>query len=453
MLRAIASISLLRLTPSLVGLTLQSIKKASTVTPYRKVMTREKTGKALLHNVVSSPPKAPTDVAPTLFMKRAPRASRTAFTTISNLSMGAGTKRLVTNTIEPNNAAVNNRLVFCTVPPFFLNGAIELKNFDVTQQKSEWGPQSSYMIVRRQTLIFSLVFSFLNAESSDQIRLLATKFSNTRLHDKLDGRIGVKLMGRPKIGLSMLFCLGEPFDMMVKRLATVKTRYVEIVDDGFHTLNRGRVSKLAEAAKSYGLEYTLHSPFADINIASPSKPLLNAILKRLRQSIGWAGDLNANLWVLHPGLITGISMFYPGREWKQNIQSIQDLLKFAGDQGVNVGLETMPGKYGFIMKNTEDFARFYRESGLEMGIVLDTGHANLEGQLESYLKVFPGKIVHIHASDNFGETDQHLGIGYGRIDWKRFAETLKEIAYSKTLITESTEHVDESMQKLKQLFT
>jgi sugar phosphate isomerase/epimerase len=298
-----------------------------------------------------------------------------------------------------------------------------------------------------------MVLRFLNPLLSYQIRLLATKFSNISLHHKLDGRIGAELMGRPKIGLSMLFCLGEPFDTMIKRLATVKTRYVEIVDDGFHTLNRGRVSKLAEAAKCFGLEYTLHSPFADINIASPSKPLLNAILRRLRQSIGWASDLNARLWVLHPGLVTGISMFYPGMEWKQNIQSIQDLLKFAGDYGVNVGLETMPGRYGFIMKNTEDFLRFYRESGLEMGIVLDTGHANLEGQIESYLRAFPSKIVHIHASDNLGETDQHLGIGYGRIDWKRFAETLKEIAYSKTLITESTEHVDESMQKLEQLVT
>jgi hypothetical protein len=87
---------------------------------------------------VSSPPTTPTDVAPILFMKRAPRASRTAFTTISSLSIGDGTKRLVTNIIEPNSAAVNNRLVFCNVPPFSLNGAPGLKNFDVTHQKSEW---------------------------------------------------------------------------------------------------------------------------------------------------------------------------------------------------------------------------------------------------------------------------------------------------------------------------
>jgi sugar phosphate isomerase/epimerase len=59
--------------------------------------------------------------------------------------------------------------------------------------------------------------------------------------------------------------------------------------------------------------------------------------------------------------------------------------------------------------------------------------------------------VHIHASDNMGELDQHLGIGYGKINWQQLAQTLREIAYDKTVIVESVEHVDESLQKLTQL--
>jgi len=50
-----------------------------------------------------------------------------------------------------------------------------------------------------------------------------------------------------------------------------------------------------------------------------------------------------------------------------------------------------------------------------------------------------------------GENDQHLGVGYGKINWQRFAETLREIAYDKTVMVESTEHVEESLQKLKKL--
>ena len=83
-------------------------------------------------------------------------------------------------------------------------------------------------------------------------------------------------MSNAKVGVSMLYCLGEPFNRMVKRLGSMNTRYIEILDDGTHDLDKKRIALLREAAKSYNLTYSLHAPFADINIASPVKPLLNA---------------------------------------------------------------------------------------------------------------------------------------------------------------------------------
>ena len=95
-------------------------------------------------------------------------------------------------------------------------------------------------------------------------------------------------MSKAKVGVSMLYCLGEPFNRMVKRLGTMNTRYIEILDDGTHELDKKRVATLKEAAKSYNLEYSLHAPFADINIASPSKAMLDASMKRLKQSMAYA---------------------------------------------------------------------------------------------------------------------------------------------------------------------
>jgi sugar phosphate isomerase/epimerase len=259
-------------------------------------------------------------------------------------------------------------------------------------------------------------------------------------------------MPKPIIGLSMLYCLAEPFSKMVKRLATVRTPYVEIVDEGLHTLSKERVAALKEIADSKALKYTIHAPFADINIASPSNSILNAALRRLEESIASANALDAKLWVFHPGSQTGVSMFYPGKEWIQNNESIRALHKTAEDYGVNIAFENLPQKYGFIMKSPEEFSKFYKETKLnDIGIVLDVGHANLEGHTEDFLRKLPDKIVEIHVSDNTGENDQHLGLGYGKIDWTRFAQTLKDIDYDKTLIIESVERVQESVQKLKQL--
>lgn len=258
-------------------------------------------------------------------------------------------------------------------------------------------------------------------------------------------------MTKPKVGVSMLYSLGEPFNRMVKHLKNIGTSYIEIVDDGAHELTSKRIKTLKETAKSYNLTYSLHAPFADVNIASPIKSLLNASIKRVKQSIEHANDLGAKLLVFHPGALTGISQFYPGAQWKQNIASIQEIYATAEDYGVNVAIENLPGKYWFLMNSPEQFAKFYRETNLPLGIVMDLGHAHLEGLIKPFFNQLADKIVHIHASDNDGTDDQHNGVGDGNIDYTWLSETLKKIRYDKSVIVESTKKVSESIAKLRQL--
>jgi len=77
-------------------------------------------------------------------------------------------------------------------------------------------------------------------------------------------------MSTIKIGLSMLFCLSEPFTSLLSRLENVNVHYVELLDEGLHTLNGKRVKKLRKIAEAHNIEFMVHSPFADINIATPS---------------------------------------------------------------------------------------------------------------------------------------------------------------------------------------
>jgi len=258
-------------------------------------------------------------------------------------------------------------------------------------------------------------------------------------------------MSKAKIGVSMLYCLGEPFKRMVKRLGTMNTKYIEILDDGTHDLDKQRITLLKEAAKSYNLTYSLHAPFADINIASPVKPLLNASLKRLTQSLANANAIDAKMWVFHPGQRTGIGQFYPGADFKQMCQSIEQLYAKAEEYGMNIALENLPAKYWFLMNTPEEFQKMYKETNLPIGITLDLGHANLEGQIQPFFNQLADKIVHIHASNNDGSEDQHFGVEDGNIDYNWLAETLEKIGYDKSVIVESMHKVPESIQKLKHL--
>lgn len=259
-------------------------------------------------------------------------------------------------------------------------------------------------------------------------------------------------LSRVEIGLSMLFLLGEPFSSLMKSLREVDARYVEIADEGLHMLNSRRTKALKRVARSLGLELTLHAPFADINIASPSPSFRRAVLKRLEKSISCARQLDCQLWVFHPGLQTGVSPFYPGLDWRLNLDSIRTLLRVARKYEVKIAVENVPEPHPFLMKSVQDFSRFYKELGKDIGLVFDIGHANLNRQIHDFITRFSDKIVHMHASDNNGTIDSHLGIVYGTIDWTGVARAIKGINYDGVIIVESVKNVGESVQNLRKLF-
>jgi sugar phosphate isomerase/epimerase len=217
-------------------------------------------------------------------------------------------------------------------------------------------------------------------------------------------------------------------------------------------LNLKRVNALKKIARQTGIEFTVHAPFADINIASPNPVLRRVFLKRLEKSLGYARKLRCKQWVFHPGWESSISEFYPNIDWQTNLRSVRTLLTIAKKLGVDISIENTPEPMHFLVKRMQDFALFYSELGSDIGLTLDVAHANTAGQVLEFIDKFADKIVHVHVSDNAGKYDAHKGIGHGNIDWNAVAEALKRIGYKGTVMLESVENISESLQILRKLF-
>lgn len=260
-------------------------------------------------------------------------------------------------------------------------------------------------------------------------------------------------MAKANIGLSMLHCLGKPFPSLLRRLRETTLNHVELIDDGWHSLNQTRVRKLKEIGEAKGLAYTLHAPFASINIAAPTEDARRFVFKRLKKSLTFAKELNCRLMLFHPGSRTGISGFYPGMDWKKNIESVRRLLAMSRDHGVRIAVENVPEPYGFLVKNVEQFSQFFHELGEELGMVLDVGHSNINNETHSFLETFGSRIIHVHAHDNDGVHDLHLGIGYGTVNWPQFVEDIKKIRFKGVIMVESYYNVKESVARIRQLLT
>jgi len=258
-----------------------------------------------------------------------------------------------------------------------------------------------------------------------------------------------------EIGLSMLFCLGEPFSNMLKHLTEFDVRSLELVDEGLHALSQKRVAVLRRIALDKGLEFTVHAPFADINIASPNPVLRRVMLKRLEKSLGYAHELKCKQWVFHSGWKSGVSEFYPNLDWQTNLRSVRSLMATARRLNVDIAIENTPEPFSFLVKHMRDIALFYSELGNNMGLgmAFDVGHANTTKEIFDFIDKFGDKIVHVHVSDNEGKYDQHQGVGYGKIEWKAVAKALKAIKYKGVIVCESVDHVLESLETMRHLFT
>ncbi|WNZ30120.1 MAG: sugar phosphate isomerase/epimerase [Candidatus Bathyarchaeota archaeon] len=260
-------------------------------------------------------------------------------------------------------------------------------------------------------------------------------------------------MVKPEIGLSMLYCLDKPFKYVLSSLPELNVKHVELTDEGFHALTKNRIKKLKEIAKTNNLDFVVHAPWANVNIATISPVLRRAVLKWLRQSLVLSGQLDCLLWLFHPGFKSGLDRFYPGKDWELNLDSVRSLLKVAQQEGVTIAIENIPEPFPALMKSVDDFHRFYQDLNDDIGMVLDVAHANLNNQINDFIQQFSKKIIHMHLSDNQGTSDQHLGIGYGTLDWQNFAKAVKKARYDKLLMIESTDHPQQSIQYLNKLFT
>ncbi|MEM2321174.1 MAG: sugar phosphate isomerase/epimerase [Candidatus Bathyarchaeia archaeon] len=257
-----------------------------------------------------------------------------------------------------------------------------------------------------------------------------------------------------RIGLSTLFRLNKPLRYALRDIDEVEVDHIEVVDEGMHKLDSRKVEVIRRFIKERNLSLSVHAPFADINIASTSPSIRSAIMRRLKKSMRLSAKLGPEYWIFHPGVRSAISDIVLGLDWKINLVSVHELLKDARQYDMKIAIENTPRTFPFVLRCVDDFKRFYRElgdDGLELGIALDVGHANIGGELNEMIRSFHDRIVHAHLHDNNGDRDSHLGIGFGKINWPGLIGDLMSVRYNGALVVESISNIKESINTLRKL--
>jgi len=73
----------------------------------------------------------------------------------------------------------------------------------------------------------------------------------------------------------------------------------------------------------------------------------------------------------------------------------------------------------------------------QVGFNIDTGHAVLHGMRpEDAIRLMGSRLVTTHLQDNFGERDDHLPPGRGRIAWDPVMQAIRDVGYAGMLMIE-----------------
>lgn len=194
-----------------------------------------------------------------------------------------------------------------------------------------------------------------------------------------------------------------------------------------------------------------------VELGTEYKPVRLGWLEEVKKIITVASKLNVKLVNLHShsrGMYTRYD-----RNKKQILDNwVKSLIELV-DYGKRYNAEIMfenAGEKGEITE-LKDF-KYIVDRVPDLKVHLDIGHAFIFGKMKNVdkcIETFRNRIEHIHMHDNHGESDEHLPIGKGKINYGSVVKMLKKINYDKTITFEvftSKKDAVRSREKIRKLW-
>lgn len=199
---------------------------------------------------------------------------------------------------------------------------------------------------------------------------------------------------------------------------------------------RHKVQDLRQRLSDNGLGLVCHLP-AFVSTADLTRRIREASLEENKEGLEIAAALHADIVVLHPAFLMGLGLLVKELSQRHAMEALSCIMGKARALGLRVALENMFPRSGSMI-TPQDFSPVM-EAFPDMGITLDTGHANIKGGTKravEFIRAYPERIWHLHASDNWGRRDDHLPLGAGTVDFRSLVAELKAIGYDERVTFE-----------------
>ncbi len=181
-------------------------------------------------------------------------------------------------------------------------------------------------------------------------------------------------------------------------------------------------SAAADRFHSIGRSITLHGPFLDLSPGSPDRSIRWVTRQRLDQMIDAAKAFSPLTVVCHCGYDEARYGFIREKWYERAAEMWKHTSRRLAGKNTRLMLENV------YETDPDEIGRMFEITGQEnIGCCLDVGHLSVFGrrQLKDWIERLSPYIGQIHLHDNRGQSDQHLGLGLGSIDFAPLFDWLR----------------------------
>lgn len=257
--------------------------------------------------------------------------------------------------------------------------------------------------------------------------------------------VDVGVASYPDLSLSELF----------RRSRDIEADFIEVVMEGEYRREAlaDRASEI-DRLRGEDLGLIVHLPFGGVDVGSPFEHVRSGAVRELKANVRLAGELGAEKAVFHADTYVHPAVWKRETVFNSLIESVRELVGFASEHDVELGIENVPGPFITLA----DFPELFEESTINA--TLDTGHARVNEiphtTVTELLERYGDRFTHFHLNDTRGASDDHLPVGMGTIDFASLFRSLPDDwAGSMTVeaITTDFDYMAEGVEHLRDLLT
>jgi sugar phosphate isomerase/epimerase len=231
-----------------------------------------------------------------------------------------------------------------------------------------------------------------------------------------------------KVGLSTWSLLELDVVRSINQVGESGVRCIELWGEPPHASPGGTdVAAVKDALSRYDLEVSVHGPFHDLNLGCVYPSVLESISKTLREFTRFAEKVGATTVTFHPG-----HAFTEGlvdESIRGAVHVLKEVVKEAGGAvSVNIENEILNDSgFAFYLGSRNEWFDHILSKVPELGVTLDTGHSNVNGEDPvRFLKRYGRRVSHVHLNNNHGRSDEHNVLRDGTLDAQSFLKSAGE---------------------------